>query len=160
MYFDTIIYNEAIKQGMPPTLANLIVAQAKHETGNFTSNVFKTCNNAFGYKHVGQKLSLGPCGNPPANEGAARYAKYQSVSDSTKEICQWIKRRQSTGVFPANLASITSPAQYAQLLKAGGYYGDTVTNYTNALIKFFKDNIAPAAGISAGVILALGVFFC
>lgn len=155
MNYEGIIYTEAIRQGMPVNLAFLIVAQSKHETANYTSNVFKTCKNAFGYKYVGQSLALSACTDSPEGN---KYAKYASVQDSTKEICAWIRRRQNEGKFPANLATISNPAQYAQLLKNSGYYGDPVSVYTKGLTTWLKENITVSN--IGGFLIAIGVFFC
>lgn len=158
MNYEQIIYTQLLTDGMPKQLALLIVAQSKHETANYTSAVFKSCNNAFGYKYVGQRLALSACTGSPEGDS---YAKYATVGDSAREIAQWIKRRQSEGKFPANLATITTAAQYASLLKNAGYYGDSLQNYTNGLLAWFKSNILPVAGISgtAIVFILLGVFF-
>jgi len=55
MKFDQQIFNKAISMGIKPIQAKLIVAQARAETGNYLSPVFKNLNNAFGYKYIGQK---------------------------------------------------------------------------------------------------------
>ncbi len=128
-----LVFDTARLDGMPSALANFIVAQARHETADFTSRVFKDCNNLFGYKHVGQDLSIRPCLSAP--EGGY-YASYRSISDSVHELTAWIKRRQAENKFPGDLSGITTATQYAQYLKAGGFYGDTVTNYTNGLVRF------------------------
>jgi hypothetical protein len=39
--YDQLIYNTAIKQGFNPMAAKLIVAQARFESADYTSNVFK-----------------------------------------------------------------------------------------------------------------------
>jgi len=148
------IYNEARAAGMPVTLANLIVAQARHETADFTSNVFKSCNNAFGYKYAGQSLPVRPCVNSP--EGNS-YASYPAVADSVQELTAWIKRRQSEGKFPANLSEITTAEKYAELLKAAGFYGDPVSVYTSGL-KRFAVNYGPAIGFGSLVIIGFAFF--
>lgn len=157
MTYDERIYNAALADGMPAALSMLIVAQARHETGGYTSNVFTRCNNAFGYKYVGQRLSTGPCTSSPELDN---YAGYSSIENSTHEITGWIKRRQNEGVFPSNLNEITTAEQYAQLLKAAGYYGDTFTNYANGLVYWLSqiaDIVKPATGAALLVILALGL---
>lgn len=159
MTYDEIIYNQALKDGIPQPLAVLIVAQARHETGNYTSNVFKSCNNAFGYKWVGQSTAIGPCSNSP--EGNA-YAKYMSIEQSTHELTLWIKRRMNDGKFPADLSRITTADNYAQLLKNAGYYGDTVATYTNGLIAALQkigDLATSGAGRALFFIIALGLIY-
>ena len=39
--YDQIIYDTAIKEGFNPTAAKLIVAQARFESADYTSNVFQ-----------------------------------------------------------------------------------------------------------------------
>lgn len=141
--FDSIIFDTARKgtavnpNGLPPALSFLVVAQAKHETGNYTSNAFRSGNNAFGYSYVpGAKYQL-PAPGAIADNGQP-LARYDSLANSTKEIVDWIYRRKNEGSFPSNLATITDPAQYANLLKSAGYYGDTVLNYTNGLLRYLK----------------------
>jgi len=153
MTIDERIYNQAAASGMPPILCTLIVAQARHETGNYTSNAFTQCNNCFGYKYVGQALSTGPC--VTSSEGD-KYAKYASVEDSVKELAAWIKRRQQGGIFPENLSTITTPDQYAQLLKNAGYYGASVSEYVNGLI-YWLQKIGSSIGTkeSTGALLII-----
>jgi len=153
MTFDERIYNKAIADGMPAILSTLIVAQARHETGNYTSNVFKTCNNCFGYKWVGQSTSKGPCTGSPEGDS---YAAYASIEDSVHELTAWIKRRQRDGKFPANLSSITTPDQYATLLKNSGYYGAPVNEYLAGLIHWLNQ-ISNTVQDNGGVILMIFV---
>lgn len=130
------ILNTAIADGMPVLLANYIVAQSKHETGNYTSNFFKFYNNAFGYSYAaGSKWQTG--GGTLADNGSP-IAKYKSVEDSVHELTDWIKRRQNEGKFPKNLNSINTPDKYVILLKQSGYYGDTITNYLKGVLSFLK----------------------
>lgn len=132
---ETIILRTTIKAGIPKSLALLIVAQAKHETNNFTSKVFQENNNAFGYKYIkGATLQLEHGRMSP--EGNA-YAHYKNLKNSTKEIIAWIYRRVKEKKFP-NLDTIKTPQQYAIYLKITGYYTDTIHNYTMGLKKFLK----------------------
>jgi hypothetical protein len=158
MITDEKIYNQAISDGMPPVLATLIVAQARHETGGYTSNVFKTCNNCFGYKWVGQSSAAGPCtSSPEGNE----YAKYNTIEQSTHELTQWIRRRQTEGKFPADLHTINTPDQYGDLLKTAGYFGDSLTAYVNGLIywlqKIGSTITSPASVTAILILIALGM---
>lgn len=124
-YFNQI-KNIAIADGMPSQLAYLIAAQAVHETGNFTSKLFKENNNAFGYKYVkGAMWQEGPGRMSPEKNV---YARYASVTNSVHEVTAWIRRRLKEGLFPP-LKEITTPNQYASALKKSGYYGDTIKNY-------------------------------
>lgn len=155
------IYNTAIKgtptnpQGLPPFLALLLVSQAKHETGDFSSNAFVQDNNAFGYSYVpGAQWQAGA--GIIADNGQP-VAKYASLENSVGELIDWIYRRVKEGKFPANLNTITSPQQYAQLLKDAGYYGDTVQNYTAGLVRWLTDtarNVPAIAWLALALLIA------
>lgn len=139
--------------GFPAMLSNLIVAQAKHETGQYTSTVFTADNNLFGYMYVGQAGATQGISKP----GGGYYAHYSSWGGSVTELINWIKRRQNEGKFPADLATITTPQQYASLLKDSGYYTDSVSNYTAGLIRWFQSLPGAAkVGIGTGLLLAIG----
>jgi len=142
MDYGKVIFDTARGDGMPALLANFIAAQSRHETNDFRSNVFLACNNAVGYKYVGQALPAKRCTNAP--EGGS-YASYPSIVDSIHELTAWIRRRQREGEFPADLRSITTPEKYSQLLKDAGYYGDPVSIYANGLRRFATDYGAPIA---------------
>jgi hypothetical protein len=97
MDYGQVIFDTLISQGLPVSLSNLVVSQSKHETANYTSNIFLHCNNCFGYKWVSQSYSTGPCLSSPEGD---YYAAYNSIIDSAKEIAAWIYRRQDEGIFP------------------------------------------------------------
>jgi uncharacterized FlgJ-related protein len=137
-----LIYSDALADGLPDNLSNLVAAQAAHETGDFTSNAYEKDNNCFGYKAVpGGKWQEG---NGITSSEGDPYAKYASVENSVHEIVDWIARRQKEGKFPQDLTTITTPLQYATLLKNCGYYGDNIQNYTAGIINYFQNfsNIA------------------
>lgn len=137
------VISTARANGMPERLAELMLAQAKHESANFTSAVFKDCNNAFGYSSIA---------GGPSCPGHSFYKSYYNLADSTKEICNWIKRRQAEGKFPKDLNTIQTPEQYAALLKGAAYYEDAQSNYAAGLKRWFITNLFP---ISSGLILLI-----
>lgn len=163
-----IIYDQAragtlYNPGLPDRLARLLTAQACHETGNFTSAIFRDDNNAFGYSYVpGAIYQAGPGRLADNGQYAAHYA---NVRDSTRELVDWIYRRVAKGQFPADLRLITTTEQYAHLLKQADYYGDTEANYTaginrclTALVLHTAEKIG--AGIAfIGLLAALGYYF-
>lgn len=159
-YYDDLIYTTAraataVNPGLPDTLARLLVAQAKHETGNYTHRFFTEGNNAFGYSYVGSRYQSGP--GPVADNGKP-IGYYSSIQDSVKELVDYIYRRSKEGKFPADLTMITTPADYAALLKSVGYYGATLQVYTAALTRFFS-TVAKGIGENVTVIsIALLVF--
>jgi hypothetical protein len=135
-------------QGVPHTLAALMVAQAKHETGNYTSNFFRNYNNAFGYAYYAGSLYQSGAGTIADN--GSPIAAYPNVEASTMEIVDWIWRRYRQGRFPSPEAIIT-PEAYAAALKAAGYYGDSLENYLAGLRRFF----VPVAAVSGAGFLAV-----
>lgn len=164
-----LIYSDAMNGtptnpgGLPASLASLLVDQAQHETGNFSSNAFIQDNNAFGYSWVpGGRWQIGM--SDFLSDNGQPVAEYATVADSVSELVDWIYRRRAEGKFPADLSAIDDPVEYAQLLKDSNYYGDTVTNYAKGLAYYFKQNlldpIEAATGISGQAIawgLAAGV---
>lgn len=145
---EQIVLNTARSQGMPAYLSNLILAQAKHESNNFTSAVYQDCNNAFGYSAPG---GVNYC------KGHSFYRAYNNLQESVIELTNWIKRRQKENKFPQDLNTITSPDQYAQLLKSSGYYEDSTINYTNGLKRWFVNNILPVSTSLIFIALVVGV---
>lgn len=130
---EEIIYDAVRGDGIPDPLASFIVAQARHETGVFTSRVYKYCNNAFGYKAVGDAPK---CRQSPEGDF---YRSYASLKESAQEVAAWIRRRQREGRFPDDLREITTSAQYANLLKKSGYYGASESSYALALSRHAYD---------------------
>jgi len=144
-------------KGLPPNITSLMLAQAKHETGNFSSNLFTKYKNAFGYSYVPGGTAWQVGGGTKADNGVP-IAVYKSVADSTREIVDWIYRRVKEGKFPANLDLIKTPDEYGVLLKNAGYYEDTVQNYTAGLKNFFQSPKTHGAFIMVGMAFAVWFF--
>lgn len=138
--------------GLPVALSWLLVAQAKHETGNFTSNFFKRYNNAFGYSYY--PASPYQIGAGTVADNGLKIAAYSNLQDSVKELIDWLYRRLREGKLP-NLQAITTPEQYAAALKGAGYYGDTLQNYTAGLKRFFLQHKETIGLSSVFIILVL-----
>lgn len=151
------IFSTALQDGMPELLSRFIVAQAKHETGNFTHKFFTIGNNAFGYEYVsGSKWQLDK-GGTNADNGIP-IAQYAIVENSVHELTDWIKRRQHEGKFPSNLANIQNSDDYAFLLRNAGYYTAPYTTYADRLAYWL--NQLPALSVptpSSILLLAIAV---
>ena len=106
-------------------LAEMLAAQAAHETGNFTSRIFSENNNAFGMKASTRDYDFGE-----------RYghALYLSIGDSVKDILEYLSDRMKPLKEIANM----SISEYALYLKSVGYFEDTVQNYTSGLMSFYE----------------------
>lgn len=134
--YENTILTTATNTGIPRTLAQLIIAQAKHETNNFTSKVFTENTNAFGYKHIeGGRFQMQAGRRSPEGN---QYAHYSTLENSTRELIAWIHRRLVERKFP-QLDTITTPTQYAALLKKCGYYTDRTSTYATGLKKWFNN---------------------
>ena len=108
-----------------------MIAQAIHETGNFTSNVFRNNLNAFGYKRFARSPYQVKDGfkSPEGNN----YAAYNDVADSSREVADWIGRRKTKG-----FATVKTPVEFAKRLKENAYFTDREDVYANALQKHFN----------------------
>jgi hypothetical protein len=137
----TVIYNELIAQGIPPALAVLVTAQSGHETAGWTSHVYLTDNNAFGYGYTG-----------------SAYKIYPSVEASADDLAAYLYRRQSDGSFPS-LDQITDPAQYAQLLQSAGYYTDAESNYQAGIMNYLNNALESGVALVAANPIPSGMIF-
>ena len=73
------VANELHRQGVPH--ADIVLAQARHETGNFTSRLCRVNHNLFGIKHNG------------------KYAKYSNWKASIKDYKKRISSRYTGGDY-------------------------------------------------------------
>lgn len=139
---------------MPSRLATIMIAQAQHETGNFTHRFFTVGNNAFGYSYVpGAKWQL-PTPGSVADNGA-KIAQYASVQNSVHELTDWIKRRQREGKFPPDLSVINTGDEYAALLKGAGYYGASEETYAAGIKRWLTQAGAYVADSSPWLVVLL-----
>jgi flagellum-specific peptidoglycan hydrolase FlgJ len=139
MNYDQLIYEAALKGGFTPTSAKLVVAQARHETGDYKSNVLNKNNNLFGMKFVGQALATRGTPAPKSEWGCGGkcnsdfYSKYANVSDSVQDLINRNLKFTRNGVTFEQLKNATDTTTYANLLKKRGYYGATATIYDSGL---------------------------
>ena len=152
-YISTIV-TTAMAENVPQVNAKLIASQGRHESGDFSSHVFITDNNAFGMKVPSVRKS--PFIERPSTivmtaEGSTPYAHYRSLSDSTRDVVHWLRFNK------IDWAKTNTPATYAAFLKSKGYYGDSQENYTarlSALYARIKDIVFKKPALSAGILLA------
>lgn len=132
--YDQIIYDTAIKQGFTPTAAKFVVGQARFESANYTSPVFKANNNTSGMKFIGQPLATRGTLAPMSERSATcrsggtcvnsdHYAKFASVQDSATDKIVRLYSKTMGGVTPAQLKNAKTPEEFARLLKKRSYYG-------------------------------------
>lgn len=106
-------------------LSSFVEAQAKHETGNFSSEVFKRANNAFGMKNASVRDQLG---KEVENDV---YRHYKSLTESIKDLALWMDFTN----FPDQVDSLET---YVDELKKRKYFEDTTSNYLNGMKRFLK----------------------
>jgi uncharacterized FlgJ-related protein len=145
---DQAIYNTAIEQGFNPITAKLIVAQARFESADYTSNVFKLNNNTSGIKFIGQpnavRGSLAPSNERTCNGGCNGdyYAKFNTIQDSINDKIVRLYNINMRGVSPQQLKNSTDSTGFANLLKQRGYYGSSASEYAAGLkSKLLKINV-------------------
>ncbi len=118
------------------TTIEFIVAQAKHESGNYKNRLTKEHNNIFSrLHHKNDTLSLGPLAYA---EGRGGYASYRSIRDATISQIEYFKRLNYS-------LNWKSSYQFALELKKKRYYHDPklsktedIRKYARALRKHFK----------------------
>lgn len=151
------VYNTAKSEGASDTFAKIVLSQFVHESGNFTSNVFRKNNNPLGMKVPSKRKSpyiLGAGTSAPTNEGSTPYARFASLADATRDLFHWLRYNK------IDFSKIYSPAEYASILKSKGYYGDTEANYSNALSRFFnqfRNATFPGGGIAIVIFLVVAI---
>jgi uncharacterized FlgJ-related protein len=136
--YDQEIYNTAIKQRFNPIAAKLIAAQARFESADYTSNVFKRNNNTSGIKFIGQPNATQGTLSPEGNY----YARFNTVQDGINDKIVRLYNITMKGVTPQQLKDSTSANEFASLLKQRGYYGSSENEYASGLkSKLLKINV-------------------
>jgi hypothetical protein len=175
MNLDTQIYNLARKNGFTDASARNVVAQARLESADYTSNVFKLNNNMFGMKFLGtSKQPLAVRGSmAPRSERTAScladptkcsninfYAKFSAPIQSAQDVIERLYKITMGGVTPDMLKNANDPVIYANLLKKRGYYGSSASGYASGLkAKLKKLDIVIGTGIIKPLSLLLPIFF-
>jgi LPXTG-motif cell wall-anchored protein len=128
---DQAIYNTAIEQGFNPTAAKLIAAQARYESADYSSAVFRANNNTSGMKYIGaaqinaQRGTLAPSSERTCGGGCNGdyYAKFDTIQDCINDKIVRLYNKTMDGVTPQQLKDSTDATEFATLLKKRRYYG-------------------------------------
>lgn len=107
-----------------------ILAQAKLETANFTSNVYLTDHNYFGIKYINGRRDQVATQGLKSSEGD-HYAHFLTDSASVVDLLKIFEAKK----FPV---SVSSAAEYATELKNRNYFGGPLESYISILNKFLK----------------------
>lgn len=122
--YDQIMREVFISNDISPAMAEILIAQARHETGNFTSNLFVKSNNAFGMRHPSKRptTSLGPFARA---EGRGGYAHYESLEDSAMDMVLYLRAR--------NIPNYSQVRPYIRHIKKKNYFEDSYYRYAKAV---------------------------
>ena len=173
---DQAIYDTALEQGFNPTAAKLIAAQARFESADYTSHVFKTDNNTSGIKYIGSR-QINASRGTLSPEGDY-YAHFETVQDAINDKIVRLYNIKMGGVTPEQLKNVTDSTEFATLLKKRSYYGNTpygtaqaeadINNYAsgmrakllriNVLEFYTKNKTAVNLAVVGGVVIALTVY--
>jgi hypothetical protein len=126
-YSETVL-NTLCKLGVSDEISIIILAQAIHESANFTSYVFENTWNPFGMKLASVRETT--------RAGRFKdYSKYNSLEDAVTDYYLYMKSRN------ISLTGELSVYQYVRLLKSKGYFEDGFNNYYRAVSAYHKSLI-------------------
>lgn len=115
-----IIYTSLIIEGFNVKQAQFVTAQAAHETGNFTSDIFKNNHNLFGMKAAGQSLVIGERNG---------HAVYASLEDSIADYRKYYRRHNYLSYYE-------TPESFVEALKKASYFEADQETYKKG-VRFF-----------------------
>jgi flagellum-specific peptidoglycan hydrolase FlgJ len=107
-------------------VSELIIAQAKHESGNFKNSLTRNYNNIFSRLH--SKYDSMSIGNYGYAEKRTGYAVYKSIDSATISQLQYFKRKKYSMKW-------STVEEFAIELKQKRYYTDDINNYIRAMKK-------------------------
>lgn len=108
-----------LEKGIATATAELILAQARLESGHFTSNVFNQANNPFGMRPARVRISVA-CGQYNG------YASYAHVRDAAIDFVHWLE-------YACLPAHILTAEEYVAFLYKKKYFEDCPKRYLSRL---------------------------
>ena len=118
------IFERLRERGVPADTARMIVAQAVHETGNFTSELWTLGNNAFGMKLPRRRPTLAIDEGLKVEGDPA--ASFMTVEDSVDDLLLWLDFNS----LPINYSTLED---YISAIRRKGYFTDTYIRYLTAV---------------------------
>lgn len=115
-------WKKVIARSKYRALMPYIVAQARHETGDYNSKLYKEANSLFGIKTFKQVTPY------PSREGGY-YKVYANHAESARDLLRWFELKKMP-------EEVSSAEEYAGALKIRGYFTDNLINYVNGLKRF------------------------
>lgn len=123
-YYWGLAQRAAAIAGLP---AEWIYSQWVHETGNFSSDLCIEYNNLGGVTQVQPN-------DTPQPDGNCYYMQFASPEAYADYFGWYLTQYAEDGIYQA-----TSIAEYAEALKHGGYFGDTLENYIAGMAAACKE---------------------
>jgi hypothetical protein len=99
-------------------LIPLLIAQAKHETGNFQSNLFRNHNNMFGMKIPRSRTSFR---NGQVTLNGETFSTFASLEQSAKDQLAYLEA--------VNFPRVNDSFEFVAALQNRGYFTDNFGNY-------------------------------
>lgn len=124
MEYDLLIQKIVSGNGYSPGMARMIAAVARHETGNYTSSVFKTLNNFFGMKAA----KVRPHHQDYVSKGSLNYAGFHSPANSVRDFVMYL---DYVG-YPRNFDYV---GDLVAKMKSHGYFEADLNEYVNGVQK-------------------------
>lgn len=107
-------------------LRKYIIAQAKLESANFTSSIYKRTNNTFGMQHPKKRPAVGYESDVYEGGMTTPVQAYRNDTQSFQDLLLWM----DYGRFPR---SVASAAEYVAELKKRGYFTSKESDYLKGL---------------------------
>lgn len=105
----------------------LIYCQWAHETAGFTSELCRRYNNLGGLTQTEEN-------DMPQPDGSLWYMAFDTPEDYADYFGRYLRYYEENGIYAA-----TDIYAYAQALKNGGYYGDSVDNYAEGMLNAWAE---------------------
>jgi len=115
-------------EGLEPFVVELLVAQSKHESGNYKNSLTKY-NNVFA-RHYHKNDTFATSAGAEA-EGHSRFAKYPTLRHATLSQLSYLRRKHYSFKWK-------SAYQFALELKSKRYYEAPLELYTSALNRYLR----------------------
>jgi len=116
------------EEGLDPFAVELLVAQSKHESGNYRNSLTKY-NNVFA-RHYHKTDTFATSAGAEA-EGHSRFAKYPTIRSATLSQLCYLRRKNYSFEW-------RSTYQFATELKSKHYYEAPIEEYVSSLNRYIK----------------------
>jgi len=107
-------------------MEKILVAQSRHETGNWLSQLFNSHHNLFGMKYDPKNFADSYEG--PVSPEGDNYAGYNSWSSSAKHLLNWLDRK--------GIPVTTNVDDYVKSIQDKGYFTAGLVDYASGVKRF------------------------